>query len=542
MPSWASAILTGRSSPTRRDNFHRHQAARLYADIVNSETPWLEPSTFDSSPASFREHADAITRMMRGEARLWLGPFARPTLIGPLARPGADGCDANDAPTANSSEENGPCAGCTCALANTAVPDPEPQDIALVLPTSGSTGAPKSVAHSLQSVKASIHASAHYLEGHGAWLPLLPPTHIAGIQVVARAALAAQLLGVDDYDGLPGTLGPVPDLSHSFGASTLRDQFDAWDARPGGVPDLPLFTSLVPTQLERLVNAADTDSAVADDLRRFSAILVGGAAISQSLLKRARGLGARIVTTYGSSETAGGCVYDGVGLRGTELKISDEGRLMITTPSLALGYLYSTGAFINITGNDEATRRQFFRMPEFATTRLFLTSDLAQLSADPATGDTRVRILGRADDVINSGGKKIVPQAIEAVLADTGEYGGVLVVGVPSDEWGEEAVGLIVPKVQGARPTHTWRADLSTSLTVATAITAAGLERSMIPRRVLTVGELPLLPSGKVDRKAGAELAREAINAIAEFDAAKRTATFADDDDDTSADADGGER
>lgn len=504
---------------------------------MSTELPWLEPAAFDHTPESFRTHAEGITRVLRGEARLWLGSHPRPRHIGKLSKTQAPDC--NDS-TASEQPATGACATCTCSKA-AAVPDPDPTQITLVVPTSGSTGVPKSVAHSLQSIKASIHASAHFLGGHGAWLPLLPPTHIAGVQVIARAVLASDLYNVPDVDSLPGLLGPLPDLSHSFGPATVRAQLAAWDERDshtipdatdahdGSAPSIPLFTSLVPTQLERLVNAADDDPQVAEDLQRFDAILVGGAAISAHLLERARAVGARIVTTYGSSETAGGCVYLGEPLRGTELKLNDEGRLMLTTPSLALGYLFETGAFVNITGNDDATRRQFFRMPELAKSRVFLTSDLAQLHADPATGETRLRILGRSDDVINSGGKKIVPQAVEVALNNTGEFSGTLVVPVPSDEWGEEAAGLIVPKVQGSRPTQTWRADLATSLTVATAITAAGLERHTIPRHLLTVSELPVLPSGKVDRKAGAKIAQKALATIAEFEAAKRTATFYED-------------
>lgn len=475
--------------------------------VVTVDVPWVEPHAFDSSPASFREHALAISRMLHGKERLWLGSFARPSGIrmrAPAAK--ADGCGA---PTA--------CAGCLCgrkprASASLLLPDPE--QIALVVPTSGSTGAPKSVAHSVASLKASIHASAHFLGGHGAWLPLLPPTHIAGIQVVARATVTSYLRDVPDRDGLPGALGPVPDARESFSAATVRTQWQRWQDRPGGIPDLPVFTSLVPTQLERLVRTAEGSGSRArtavEDLRRFEAILVGGAAISQGLLARARALGARIVTTYGSSETAGGCVYNGEPLRGTELKVTDADRLMISTPSLALGYVSASGEFTALEGDDEETRRKFFRMPELATTRVFLTSDIARLDSDPATGSPRLTILGRGDDVIISGGRKIVPQLVESVLMDSGHFKDVLVVKSPSLEWGEEAVGLVVPHPRGESSTYVRTADPGVSSTVATAVTEAGLPRYMIPRRILIVESIPRLASGKVDRVVGARIANSA--------------------------------
>lgn len=476
--------------------------------------PWLAPGPFDGTVTSQVEYARAIGEALAGTARVWLGAHKRPELIGALE------CGK---------PRESACAGCTCARSNAGVSEPDPSEIALVVPTSGSTGTPKSVAHSVQSLKASIHATAYEFGSHGAWMLFLPPTHIAGIQVIARASVASTLLGLDDHDGLPGALAPLVDLSNHFDATVLTGAMERWDARvrsDEALADLPLYTSFVPTQLERIVSAAEAgDAEIARALSRFEAILVGGAATAPALLDRARKLGARIVTTYGSSETAGGCVYNGLPLQGVELKVNDEDQLMMTGPSIALGYIYETGAFTNVDGNDADTRRRFFSTPELAATRLLRTSDLARLTRDEATGLTRLTVLGRADDVIISGGRKIVPQALERTLADTGEFREVLIVPVESNEWGEQAVALTVPRVEGAMPTQTWTADLQTQLTVATALTEAGYARHEIPRRILTTGALPRLESGKVDRKAAAELAREALLNIEAFDYAKSLGT-----------------
>lgn len=476
--------------------------------------PWLTPGPFDGTVASQAEYARAIGEALAGTARVWLGAHKRPELIGALecAKPRENACE-----------------GCTCARSNAGVREPDPKEIALVVPTSGSTGTPKSVAHSLQSLKASIHATAYEFGSHGAWMLFLPPTHIAGVQVLARASVASTLLGLEEHEGLPGALAPLVDLSGHFDASVLVSALERWDARvreDESLADLPLFTSFVPTQLERIVSAAESgEEKVGSALTRFAAILVGGAATPPALLERARKLGARIVMTYGSSETAGGCVYNALPLQGVELKVNDDDQLMITGPSIALGYIYETGAFTNVDGNDADTRRRFFSTPELASTRLLLTSDLARLVRDEATGLPRLTVLGRADDVIISGGRKIVPQALERTLAGTGEFREVLVVPVESKEWGKQAVALTVPRVEGTMPTQTWTADLQAQLTVATALTEAGFARHEIPRTILTTGALPRLESGKVDRKAAAALAREALLNIEAFDYAKSLGT-----------------
>lgn len=444
--------------------------------------PVTAPGPFDGSCDTFARHVDALRQMMAGEACFWSAPFPPPAVL--------DACEA-------------------------------PEPIALVVPTSGSTGTPKAVAHTLTSVRASHNATAEALGGHGAWLPFLPPTHIAGVQVIARALRTEHVLA-----GAPRLLGPLPTLRESFAARTVLEALDAWDA-----PDLPLFTSFVPTQLQRLLapDGEAIDPAVVTALQRFSAILVGGAATPATLLARGRDLGINLVTTYGSSETAGGCVYNGCPLPGVGLSLTDAGVLQIDAPCIAAGYLSPTGELDAFPPTEpaqasEPTQTTGPAQPASAPCRRFVTSDLAELhaanadtlpSASPTAPGASVsssasvapggsvptlRILGRADHVINTGGLKVNPVQVEAAILADPRIAVAIVVGVPDAQWGERVDALVVASHGAA--SHT------TAHTVAEAITAAGLPRHCVPKITHLVSELPHLAPGKVDRAAAREIAR----------------------------------
>lgn len=406
---------------------------------------WIVPRPYDSTPASLAEHEDAIGAVMRGEGRLWLGPFAPPSRL-------------------------------PAALADTA----------LVVPTSGSTGTAKAVALSRAALIASQDATASVLGGHGVWLPLLPPTHIAGVQIIARAHRTALVLGLDS-PALPATM---PDLARHFDAAALLDA-----ARPtldlAERLGLPACTSLVPTQLTRIL--ADTTPAGREAiamLGRFAAVLVGGAATPAPLLAAAQDAGIAVRTTYGSSETGGGCVYDGAPLPGVDLLLDDDGadaegrRLLIGSPTLALALLHPDG-----TANTSSFRREGGR-------RLLVTSDLAALDGG------RLRILGRADDVVITGGRKVLPQdvesAIDAATALRDLLADRVVVGVPDPEWGERLVALVVP-------TDPLVSDLPGLITHA--LRAGDLPRHALPKRVIAVPELRVRGIGKIDRRAARDLA-----------------------------------
>ena len=432
--------------------------------------PWLVPATYDASAASLAAHSEAIGEVLAGRARLWLGPFPAPATL-PAGYEGT----------------------------------------ALVVPTSGSTGAAKAVALSLGALHASQDATAALFaadgtasgtRGHGFWLPLLPPTHIAGVQVLARAHRTAQVLGLP----VPALPDPLPDLRGHFDAAAFVELAGPAleQAERAG---LPALTSLVPTQLTRIVTGASGDDARARALlKRFAAVLVGGAATSPDVLARARGQRIAVRTTYGSSETAGGCVYDRRPLPGVSLSVlepddSGAGRLQVSSPTLALGYLTEDGGtdggvFVGPGPSaDEAgpdgARPDSVR-PDGAG-RSFRTSDLAELDADGA-----LTVLGRADDVINTGGRKVIPQDVERMIDRSlmlrGLVRGAVVVGVPDPEWGQRVEALVTLE-EGADP------DEAPAL-VRAALRTTEVPAHMIPKRVHVVAELPLLGIGKVDRAA----------------------------------------
>ncbi len=472
--------------------------------------PVCTPGPFDGSRESFGRHVEALGRMMAGDGCFWSAPFAPPPL-------------------------------------------PNKFPIALVVPTSGSTGTPKAVAHTLGSVHASQDATARALGGHGAWLPFLPPTHIAGIQVVARALRTQQLLDHAGSGGSPASvLGPFPRLADSFTPRTVLSALDSWD-----IPELPLFTSFVPTQLRRLLSPerGSVDPAMVAALQRFDAILVGGAATPAPLLDQARDLGIRLVTTYGSSETAGGCVYNGQPVPGVRLSLTSKGVLQVDAPSVALGYLSPSGELTafptaptptpapghgGTPGNTGANGHQSVGRSEQSGTgaRRFVTSDLAELipqrADDPSRGSHSVpqqtahgnavslRILGRADHVINTGGMKVNPLQVEAAILTDPRIAAALIVGVPDDQWGERVEALVVPASAGKPATEgdrvtegelsavkasAGREDLRAA--VECAITACGLPRQCVPKITHLVSSLPLLAPGKVDRAAARVIAQQ---------------------------------
>ena len=441
--------------------------------------PWLVPPAHDSSAASLDAHSRAIGQLMAGTSRLWLGPFPAPSALP---------------------------AGF--------------EDTALVVPTSGSTGTAKAVALSRSALLASQDATAALFaadgtapdtQGHGFWLPLLPPTHIAGVQVIARAHRTAQVLGL----AAPALPDPLPDLRGHFDAAAFVALAEPALAQAEDA-GLPAFTSLVPTQLTRIITGTTgADARARGVLRRFAAVLVGGAATRPEVLAKARAQRIAVRTTYGSSETAGGCVYDRTALPGVQLHLeapdaSGAGRLVIASPTLALGYLTAhggtdttpfTSASAPSTGSstETSTRSSTATSAASSTTqRTFTTSDLAELGVD-----WTLSVLGRADDVINTGGRKVLPQDVERAIERSLMLQGLIrtsvVVGVEDPEWGQRVDALVTlePGTDPAEASALVRAALRTSEVPA----------HMIPKRVHVVEELPLLGIGKVDRAAARRLA-----------------------------------
>lgn len=327
--------------------------------------------------------------------------------------------------------------------------DAEHDPTALVIATSGSTGTPKGVLLPAGSLRASAEATHRRLGGPGEWLLAMPAHHVAGIQVLVRAMIAGTTPGAVDTSG-----GFRPDC---FAAA----------ARELLTSDRPHYTALVPTQLSRLLN----DGAEGlDALRGFDAVLLGGAATPPALLARARESGVRVTTTYGMSETSGGCVYDGVPLDITEVAVDGElGPIRLAGPMLARGYRNHPDAAAFAGG-------------------WFRTGDLGRFA------DGELDVLGRADDMIITGGEKVAPLPVERVLAEQPGVHEACVLGVPDPEWGQAVVAAVVAD-PAARPDEE-------------ALRAAVRERLgavATPKRIALVDELPLRGPGKPDRRALAE-------------------------------------
>ena len=333
-----------------------------------------------------------------------------------------------------------------------------PEGTAVVIATSGSSGIPKRVMLSAEALRASVTATAERI-GQGRWMLALPAGYVAGLQVLVRSLLA----GTD----------PVL-LGERFSASSF---VEATRLHTG---DEPLFTSLVPAQVSTLLDAADTPG-VAAALRRYQAILVGGQALPVPLRERAADAGMRLVRTYGSSETSGGCVYDGIPLDGVTVR-DIGGELCISGPTLATGYL----------GDDELTARSFVR--DAQGIRWYRTGDAGILD------DGVVQVSGRIDNVIVSGGVNISLDRVERIVRGIPGLDRAVVVGVPDARWGETPV-IVAPRgsvLQGAD-----------HLRQARDAVAAAIGAPARPTRLMLVDELAALASGKPDRAAITRLAAD---------------------------------
>ena len=329
----------------------------------------------------------------------------------------------------------------------------------LVVRTSGSTGDPRAVLLSGDALRASGEATAARIGGPGRWLLALPPQHIAGAQVLVRSVLA-------------GT-NPVVLPDGPFRAPVFTDAVRRL------THDGPRYTSLVPTQLVRVLDDPEATAALAG----LDAVLVGGAASAPDLLGRARAAGVRVVTTYGMSETCGGCVYDRRPLDRVSVRLSTTGRVLLAGPVLATGYL----------GRPDLDSVAF---SELDGVRYHVTNDVGVL--DP-TGE--LRIVGRADDVILTGATNVPPGPVEALLVTLPGVLEACVVGVPDPEWGQLVVAVLVLRPGAGAPALEEVRDLVTRV----------LPAAHAPRRLLSVPSLPLRGPGKIDRRAVAHHAAAAL-------------------------------
>ncbi|NTV38441.1 MAG: AMP-binding protein, partial [Demequinaceae bacterium] len=288
------------------------------------------------------------------------------------------------------------------------------------------------------ALRASAAATAAELGGEGNWLLALPTDRIAGAMVVVRAALAGSAVaGV-----APGSFTP-----EAFAAAAER------------LPDnAPRFVSLVPTQLRRLL-ASDIGR---DALASFDAVLVGGAAVGAETLP------GNIVRTYGLTETAGGCVYNGHPIGDTAVRLHADGRVLIATSSLA----------------EEYRPAQPGLWEQWDGRRWLITSDLGKWAADG-----RLTLTGRIDDVITTGGLKVHPRTVEQAIDALEWVKEVAVVGAANPEWGQTIVAFVVPTERSATQ-RLW--ELRAAL-------EHELPKHALPRELIGVEALPRLASGKVN-------------------------------------------
>jgi O-succinylbenzoic acid--CoA ligase len=315
-----------------------------------------------------------------------------------------------------------------------AQPDEPLEDgTAVVLTTSGSSGEPKGVLLSAQALIASAQATHERLGGPGQWLLPMKPYFVGGLQILTRSLVA-------------GTTPVVADGNFTEAARRLTG--------------VRRYTAMVPTQLARYL---DTDP---DALRSFDAIVIGGAAIPQSLAQRTREAGVNAIPAYGMTETGSGCVYDGVPLAGTTVDL-DDGRILIKGSTLFSGYRLRP----DLTA--EALRDGWFR-----------TQDRGEFV------DGRLQVVGRVDDVVISGGVNVTLTTVQARLLEHPRVRDAVVLGVPDDEWGTKVVAFVVAG-SDAGPGRDELRDF----------VAETLPRTWAPQEVNGLAALPMLASGKVDRQ-----------------------------------------
>jgi o-succinylbenzoate---CoA ligase len=328
-------------------------------------------------------------------------------------------------------------------------------DIALVVTTSGTTGAPKGALLTAAALTASATATHDRLGGPGRWLLALPPYHIAGVQVLVRSLLAATV--------------PVElDVSTGFDVNQL----------PAAVAELGSgrrYTALVAGQLAKAL----TDPAATAALAGLDAVLIGGGPAPRPILDAAASAGISVVRTYGMSETAGGCVYEGVPLDEVKVRVDADGRIAIGGPTLAKGY------------------RNPPDPDPFAEPGWFRTDDVG------AVDDSGVlSVLGRVDDAISTGGLTVLPQPVEAALRTHPAVADCAVFGLADERLGQRVVAAVVVADGCAPP----------SLDTLRAHVMRTLDRTAAPRELHVVDALPMRGIGKVDRQELARLAGKRLS------------------------------
>lgn len=325
----------------------------------------------------------------------------------------------------------------------------KPGHAELVVFTSGTTGPPKGVRLTMINLTAAASASQQHL-GHGAedhWLLAMPLHHVGGISIIVRQA----------YTG--GVITLLPRFETNSVAEAMR----------GPVT----MVSVVPTMLSRLLEHGPYHG--------LRSVLVGGGPIPDGLLEAASAQGLPVLPTYGMTETFGQVATLRPGsplerkvhpLPGVEIRTDPNGRVAVKGPQVSPGYV---------------------GQPDRADP-WFVTNDLGEIDESGA-----LRILGRSDTVIVTGGENVDPERVEAALRTHRGVEEAVVVGIPDAEWGHLVVCVFTGDAE--RPGD-WATETLPSF--------------MVPKRWIRAKTIPRTPIGKPDRAAVRALAEQVADSRVE--------------------------
>ena len=294
-----------------------------------------------------------------------------------------------------------------------------PSYAAVAIGTSGTTGTSKEILLTSTALISSARASNKFIgaQSGDTWSLLLPLTHIAAVNVIVRSIeLGTTPIDLRDFDG----------------------EFPKAD-----------YTAIVPTQIFRALNG---DQRLLSHLQSAKAVLVGGAALSQALRNQAELAGIKVVTTYGMTETCGGCVYDGTVLEGVQVEIRN-GKICIKGPVLASSIILSDG--------------------------WFETNDLGKYDND------HLVVIGRSDDVIISGGENLSLNAVENSLSQAFPDAQFAAFSIEDPHWGQTLQLAVVGAISEGQITAHLEKDLGVFAK---------------PKGIHRMTSLPLLGIGKIDR------------------------------------------
>lgn len=361
---------------------------------------------------------------------------------------------------------------------------PMPSRTSLIMQTSGSTTANGHlVSLSMPAIVASARSTLAHLGTPGRWILALPVNHIAGLQVLVRSILS-------------GSRPVIVDTTKGFKLPALVRAIN----RATDHPEVPAYLSLVPTQLAQIV---DESGEALQALTKVKAVLLGGASTTPYLLKRAREAGVNIVTTYGMTETCGGCVYDGLPLAGVQVA-AVSGQIWLSGTVLMEGYLE-----VPLPGEESP-------FIEMGARRWMRTRDTGRMDGP------RLVVQGRSDDVINTGGVKVHASAVENAASEVRGVGEVAVVGLPDPRWGEVVTAVVVPATDveeddildplsslgagGLAEPDSLAARIRTTV-------AAEIGSTHAPRIIVVVPFLPKMGPSKIDRREVVAMARRELRA-----------------------------